>query len=70
MIQTLYRPKRWRNGKRITARLYSAKIRIDGERQILIVPWHVSDKQVAQEKLRQLVQEKEKELRKSKACSR
>jgi hypothetical protein len=62
MIQTLYRPKRWRNGKRITSRLYSARIRIDGERQILNVPLHVSDKQVAQEKLRKLVQEKEKEL--------
>ena len=62
MIQTLYRPKRMRNGKRIVSRLYSARIRIDGERRILNVPLGVSDKQVAQEKLRRLVQEKEKEL--------
>jgi integrase len=62
MIQTLYRPKRLRDGKRITSRLYSARIRIDGERRILNVPLGVSDKQVAQEKLRRLVQEREKEL--------
>ncbi len=62
MIQTLYRPKRMRDGKRIVSRLYSARIRIDGERKILNIPLGVSDKQVAQEKLRLLVQEKEKEL--------
>jgi len=62
MIQTLYRPKRMRAGKRIVSRLYSARIRVDGERRILNVPLGVSDKQVAQEKLRRLVQEKEKEL--------
>src|ERR1019366_5276271 len=61
MIQTLYRPKRLRDGKRIVSRLYSARIRVDGERRILNVPLGVSDKQVAQEKLRRLVQEMEKE---------
>ena len=35
---------------------------MDGERRISQVPLRVSDKQVAQEKLRQLVQEREKEL--------
>jgi integrase len=62
MIQTLYRPKRMRNGKRITSRLYSARIRIDGERRILNVPLGVTDKDVAKDKLRKLVQEMEKEL--------
>ena len=62
MIACVYRPKRRINGKRIISRLYSAKIRVGGERRILQVPLHVSDKQVAQEKLRQLVQEREKEL--------
>ena len=62
MIRTLYKPKRRKNGKLVVSRLYSAKIRIDGERQILNVPLHVSDKQVAEEKLRKLVQEREKEL--------
>ncbi len=61
MIQNLYRPKRLRNGKRITSRLYSARIRLDGERRILNVPLGVTDKDVAKEKLRKLVQEMEKE---------
>jgi integrase len=62
MIQTLYRPKRMRNGKRITSRLYSARVRLDGERRIVNVPLGVTDKDVAKEKLRKLVQEMEKEL--------
>jgi len=62
MIRTLYKPKRWRNGKRVVSRLYSAKVRLDGERKILNVPLHVTDRQVADEKLRQLVQEREKEM--------
>jgi hypothetical protein len=33
LVQALYRPKRLRNGKRIVSRLYSARIRVDGERQ-------------------------------------
>ena len=62
MIQNIYRPKRLHNGKRVVSRLYSARIRLDGERRILNVPLGVSDKQVAQEKLRRLVQEMEKEV--------
>jgi integrase len=62
MIQTLYRPKRMRDGKRITSRLYSARIRIDGERRILNVSLGVADKDVAKEKVRKLVLEMEKEL--------
>lgn len=62
MIAYIYRPKRWHDGKRLTSRPYSAKIRVNGERRISQVSLGVSDKQVAQEKLRQLVQEREKEL--------
>jgi hypothetical protein len=62
MIKTLYRPKRMRDGKRITSRLYSLKIRLDGESRILQIPLGVSDRQVAEEKARQIVQEREKEL--------
>jgi integrase len=62
MIQTLYRPKRMRNGKRIISRLYSARIRLDGERRILNVSLGVTDKDVAKDKLRKLVQEMEKEF--------
>ena len=62
MIAYIYRPKRLRGGRRVISRLYSAKIRVDGERRISQVSLGVSDKQVAQEKLRQMVQEREKEL--------
>jgi len=62
MIKTLYRPKRWRNGKRVVSRLYSAKIRVAGERRISCIALGVSDRQVAEEKARQIVQEREKEL--------
>ena len=62
LIAYIYRPKRRHEGKRVISRLYSAKIRVDGERLISQVSLGVSDKQVAQEKLRQLVQEREKEL--------
>lgn len=61
MIQTLYRPKRMRDGKRIVSRLYSARIRLDGEFRILNVPLGISDKQAAQEKLRGIVKEMEQE---------
>jgi integrase len=61
MIKTLYRPKRMRNGKRVTSRLYTLKIRLDGDRRILQIPLGVSDRQVADEKARKIVQEHERE---------
>ena len=62
MIKTLFRPKRIRNGKRVVSRLYSLKLRLDGELKISTIPLGVSDRQVAEEKARKLVQEREKEL--------
>ncbi len=61
MIKTLYRPKRMRNGKRVTSRLYTLKIRLDGDRRIIQIPLGVSDRQVADEKARKIVQERERE---------
>jgi integrase len=61
MIKTLYKPKRRRNGKRVVSRLYSARIRVDGERRISQIALGVSDRQVAEEKARKIVQEREKE---------
>ena len=57
MIKTLYKPKRWRNGKRLIARLYSLKLRLNGENRISYVALGVSDRQVAEEKARKIVQE-------------
>ena len=62
MIKTIYKPKRRRDGKRVTSRLYSLRLRLDGESQIVNIPLGVSDRQVADEKARKIVQEREKEL--------
>ena len=62
MIKTLYRPKRWRNGKRIVSRLYSLKLRVDGELHISTIALGVSDQGAATEKVRKLVKEREQEL--------
>jgi integrase len=61
MIKTLFRPKRFCKGKRVTSRLYSLKLRLNGELNITTIPLGVSDRQVAEEKARKLVQEREKE---------
>ena len=62
MIKTLYKPKRNVNGKRVVSRLYSLKIRLNGESRISQIALGVSDRQVAEEKARQIVQAREKEL--------
>ena len=62
MIKTLYKPKRLRNGKRVVSRLYSLKLRLSGETRILYIALGVSDRQVAEEKARKIVQEREREL--------
>jgi site-specific recombinase XerC len=62
MIKTIYKPKRLRDGKRVTSRLYSLRLRLDGELQIANIPLGVSDRQVADEKARKIVQEREKEM--------
>ena len=62
MEARIYRPKRWRNGKRITGRLYRARVKLTGDNKVRDVPLKVSDKQVAQQKLNKLVQELEHEL--------
>ncbi len=62
MIKTLYKPKRWRNNKRVVSRLYSLRLRLSGESRISCIALGVSDRQVAEEKARKIVQEREKEL--------
>ena len=62
MIKTLYKPKRVRNGKRVVSRLYSLKLRLNGESRIAYIALGVSDRQVAEEKTRKIVQEREREL--------
>jgi len=61
MTGFVFRPKRFRNGKRVISRLYSARYRPVGLSRVVTVPLHVSDRQVAEEKLRKLIRDQERE---------
>jgi integrase len=61
MEARIYKPKRLRNGKRTTSRLYRARVKLTGDNKVRDIPLKVSDKQVAQQKLNKLVQELEHE---------
>ena len=51
-----------RNGKRVVSRLYSLKLRLNGELRISTIPLGVSDREAAEEIARKLVKEREQEL--------
>ncbi len=61
MIQYVYRPSRRRNGKVVRARLYSGRLRLQGEGKVRTIPLGTSDKQVAETKLNQIVRTLERE---------
>jgi integrase len=61
MICTIFRPKRTKNGKVEVSRLYRGRFRIDGETKITDIPLHTSDKRIAQQRLEQIVREKQME---------
>jgi integrase len=61
MEARIYKPKRLQNGKRITGRLYRARIKLAGDGKVRDIALQVSDKQVAQQKLNKLIQELEHE---------
>ena len=61
MMQNVFRAKRWVNGKRRVSRTYTGQYRLAGDAKPRRVSLGVSDKQVAQEKLRQIVREAERE---------
>ena len=61
MIKFVFKPKRRIFGKKKTARLYSGRYQLQGDVRINVVPLKVTDKQVAQKLLDELVKEKEKE---------
>jgi integrase len=61
MEARIYKPKRLQNGKRITGRLYRARIKLAGDNKVRDIALQVSDKQVAQQKLNKLIQELEHE---------
>lgn len=61
MISHIYKPRRKRNGKTITSRLYRGRYRLEGEFLIQEVSLGTSDKQVAEKKLREIIRQKELE---------
>jgi len=61
MEARIYKSKRLRNGKRVTSRLYRARVKLAGDRKVRDIALHVTDRQVAQQKLNKLVQELEHE---------
>ena len=61
MILTVFRPKRIKNGKVQIARSYRGRYRLDGEKKITDIPLHTTDKRVAQQRIEQIVKEKQME---------
>ena len=61
MTAFVFRPKRRKNGKVWRSRLYSARYRLAGQTRTTTVALHVTDRQLAETKLRELVQDLERE---------
>jgi len=61
MEARIYKSKRLRNGKRVAGRLYRARVKLDGDEKVRDIALKVSDRQVAQQKLNELVRELEHE---------
>jgi len=57
----VYRRKRVNEGKIETARLYRGRYRLEGDAKLTEVPLHTSDKRVAQQRLEQIVRDKQME---------
>src|SRR5438874_12497655 len=60
MIAYIYRPKRRRNGKLASSRIWRARLRLNGEVKARDISLGVSDKQVAEQKLRDNIREQER----------
>ena len=61
MIFHVYKKKRTKNGKSVTDRLYRGRYRLGGDYAVMEVPLDTPDKQVAEQKLREIVKEREME---------
>ena len=59
MIATVYKPSRLKNGRRVVARMYRGKYRLDPREKLKDVALHTNDKQVAEQKLRKILQEEQ-----------
>ena len=61
MIANVYRPSRRKNGQRFVGRMYRGKYRLDPRERLTDVALHTNDKQVAEQKLRKIVQGAQRE---------
>ena len=61
MIATVYRPSRVKDGRRVVGRMYRGKYRLDPRERVKDIPLHTNDKQVAQQKLRKILEEEQDE---------
>jgi len=61
MILTIFRPKRTKNGKIHIARSYRGRYRINKGDNLEDIPLHTTDKRIAQQRLEQIVKEKQME---------
>ncbi len=61
MIRNVFKPKRYRDGKLHIARTYSGRYRVPGQSRVTTVALKTPDKQVAEERLRKIVNEIERE---------
>ncbi len=61
MIVTVFKPKRRKNGKLTSARMYRGRYRLSDDARLTDIPLRTSDKQVALQRLQKIVQEKQQE---------
>ena len=61
MIVTVFKPKRRKNGKLTSARMYRGRYRLSDDARLTDIPLRTSDKQVALQRLQLIVQEKQQE---------
>jgi integrase len=61
MTGFVFKPSRVKNGKRVVSRLYSGRYRRPGQSKMTTVALHVSDKQAAEEKLRAIIRDLERQ---------
>jgi hypothetical protein len=61
MMCTVFRPKRTKNGKPYIGKLYRGRYRLDNDTRIYDIPLHTPDKIVAQQKLKEIVKNRELE---------
>src|SRR5438876_4206495 len=61
MTAYVFRPSRRKNGKLVQSRMYSGRYRRPGQMKITTVALHVTDGDVAERKLRELIRDIERE---------